>query len=104
MSPVAARVLTRLYSAPWRARYEAELRAVLEDLPLTPFVVVDILPRALYSRKRAVAFAIAACAVLALGSLPDQRSAPRVQVAQSACRLYSSVTAAGWVSHKTCLT
>ena len=104
MSPAAARALTRLYSAPWRARYERELHALLEDLPLTPFVVADILPRALYSRKRAFGYAVAVCVLLALGSLPEQKSAPRVQVAQSACRSYSSVTPAGWMSHKNCLT
>lgn len=104
MSPAAARVLTRLYSPPWRARYEAELRALLEDLPLTPFVVADILPRALYSHKRAFGFAVAVCVLLALGSLPEQKLAPRVQIAQAVCRSYSSAVAAGWMSHKTCLT
>jgi hypothetical protein len=40
--PVIA-VLLRLYPAPWRARYADEFRAVLEERPLGPFDVADVL-------------------------------------------------------------
>jgi hypothetical protein len=42
--------LIRLYPAPWRARYEAELRALLEERPPTGRDVVDLLLGALDAR------------------------------------------------------
>jgi hypothetical protein len=40
-------LLRRLYPAPWRARYGDEFAAVLEDRPLGPFDVADVLLGAL---------------------------------------------------------
>jgi hypothetical protein len=42
MRPVIATLL-RLYPAPWRARYGDEFAAVLEERPLGPFDVADVL-------------------------------------------------------------
>ena len=44
--------LVRLYPARWRARYGEEFRAILEERPLGPFDVVDIVLGALDARLR----------------------------------------------------
>lgn len=46
------RLLLRLFPAAWRARYEDEFLAVLEERPLSPFDVVDIALGALDARLR----------------------------------------------------
>jgi hypothetical protein len=52
------RLLVRLYPAAWRARYEDEFLAVLEERPLSPFDAVDILLGALDARLRPRSLAI----------------------------------------------
>jgi hypothetical protein len=51
-------LLLRLYPAAWRARYEDEFRAVLEERPLSPFDVLDILLGAIDARLRPRSLAI----------------------------------------------
>ena len=45
-------LLLRLYPAPWRARYGDEFEAILEERPLGPFDVADILLGALDAQLR----------------------------------------------------
>lgn len=45
-------LLLRLYPASWRARYEDEFLAVLEERPLSPFDALDIVLGALDARMR----------------------------------------------------
>lgn len=52
------RLLVRLYPAAWRARYEDEFLAVLEERPLSPFDVFDILLGAFDARLRPRSLAI----------------------------------------------
>jgi len=52
------RFLLRLYPAAWRARYEDEFLAVLEERPLSPFDVIDIMLGALDARLRPRSLAI----------------------------------------------
>jgi drug/metabolite transporter (DMT)-like permease len=52
------RILLRLYPATWRARYEDEFLAVLEERPLSPFDVIDIMLGALDARLRPRSLAI----------------------------------------------
>jgi drug/metabolite transporter (DMT)-like permease len=52
------RWLLRLYPAAWRARYEDEFLAVLEERPLSPFDVIDIAFGALDARLRPRSLAI----------------------------------------------
>lgn len=52
------RILLRLYPAAWRARYEEEFLAVLEERPLSPFDVIDIMLGALDARLRPRSLAI----------------------------------------------
>lgn len=52
------RVLIRLYPAAWRARYEDEFLAVLEERPLSPFDAFDIVLGALDARLRPRSLAI----------------------------------------------
>jgi hypothetical protein len=52
------RILLRLYPATWRARYEEEFLAVLEERPLSPFDVIDIMLGALDARLRPRSLAI----------------------------------------------
>lgn len=52
------RLLLRLYPAAWRARYEEEFLAVLEERPLSPFDVFDIALGALDARLRSRSLAI----------------------------------------------
>jgi drug/metabolite transporter (DMT)-like permease len=52
------RLLIRLYPAAWRARYEDEFLAVLEERPLSPFDVIDITFGALDARLRPRSLAI----------------------------------------------
>ncbi len=52
------RVLLRLYPATWRTRYEEEFLAVLEERPLSPFDVIDIMLGALDARLRPRSLAI----------------------------------------------
>ena len=44
------RLLVRLYPRPWRARYGAELEALLEQTPATPSAVLDLLRGAAAAR------------------------------------------------------
>jgi hypothetical protein len=44
------RRLVRLYPRPWRARYGAELEALLEQTPATPSAVLDLLRGAAVAR------------------------------------------------------
>jgi hypothetical protein len=43
MTPQFARVLVRLYPRRWRDVHAAEFTALLEDTPLTPFAVADVI-------------------------------------------------------------
>lgn len=52
------KLLLRLYPAAWRARYEQEFLAVLEERPLSPFDVFDITLGALDARLRPRSLAI----------------------------------------------
>lgn len=52
------RLLLRLYPAAWRARYEDEFLAVLEERPLSPFDVFDVVLGALDARLRPRSLAI----------------------------------------------
>ncbi len=52
------KLLLRLYPAAWRARYEDEFLAVLEERPLSPFDVFDITLGALDARLRPRSLAI----------------------------------------------
>jgi hypothetical protein len=52
------RLLLRLYPAAWRARYEDEFLAVLEERPLSPFDFFDITLGALDARLRPRSLAI----------------------------------------------
>lgn len=52
------RILLRLYPAAWRARYEDEFLAVLEERPLSPFDALDIMLGALDARLRPRSLAI----------------------------------------------
>lgn len=47
LNPTARTWLLRLYPAGWRDRYGDEFDALLEDCPLTPFALVDVLLGAL---------------------------------------------------------
>lgn len=47
LNPVARSWLLRLYPYAWRARYGDEFDALLEDCPLTPFALFDVLLGAL---------------------------------------------------------
>ncbi len=47
LSPAARSWVLRLYPSDWRARYGDEFAALLEDYPLTPFALFDILLGAL---------------------------------------------------------
>ncbi len=51
-------LLIRLYPAAWRARYEDEFLAVLEERPLSPFDAFDILLGALDARLRPRSLAV----------------------------------------------
>jgi hypothetical protein len=52
VSPDRARWLLRLYPPAWRARYEEELLALLEDTPLTARAALDLLLGALDAHAR----------------------------------------------------
>jgi hypothetical protein len=52
VSPERARWLLRLYPPAWRARYEEELLALLEDTPLTARAAIDLLLGALDAHAR----------------------------------------------------
>jgi len=52
------KLLLRLFPAAWRARYEDEFLALLEERPLSPFDVVDIALGALDARLRPRSLAI----------------------------------------------
>lgn len=52
------KLLIRLYPAAWRARYEDEFLAVLEERPLSPFDAIDIVLGALDARLRPRSLAI----------------------------------------------
>lgn len=47
LNPTARTWLLRLYPSGWRDRYGDEFEALLEDYPLTPFALVDVLVGAL---------------------------------------------------------
>jgi hypothetical protein len=104
-----ARALTRLYSATWQKRYGQEFEALLRDLPLTPSVIVDVVPRAALSRRTFLA-AAAAMLVLLTAAVTVQHRAPTVEPvrivsrdsAPQACRSYSSTTKSGWIAQQRC--
>jgi hypothetical protein len=108
MSPRSARALTRLYSTRWRGRYGEEFEGLLEDLPLTPSVIADVVPRAMLSRPTMLA-TLAGLLVwstaVALQHHPSRSEPARIvsrDSAPAACRSYSSATRSGWIAQQRC--
>jgi hypothetical protein len=65
------RCLVALHPRPWRARYGEEFAALLDDTPLTPRVVVDIVRHAAALQARAHRGSLLACAALAVSTLAE---------------------------------
>ena len=48
---IVADFLVALYPGRWRCRYEEEYRGVLEQCPLTPFIVADVIRGAIQAHR-----------------------------------------------------
>lgn len=113
MKPVAARALTSLYAPAWKRTYGAEFEALLADLPLTPALLADVIPRAIASRASlvaAVCFALLALAVsgshVASSRAPQNvavRERPHTGESLLACRSYSSTAKSEFIARRQCL-
>lgn len=117
MKPFVARVLTRLHSRTWRARYGEEFEALLLELPPNPPVLFDTAESIVASqRPSAVAFATAIALLLAVGdgrqlpaSIAAQRTVVHRNVSHAAlheprpCGAYSSIRRDDWMQRKECL-
>ena len=108
----AARALTRLYDPSWQRQYGAEFEALLLDLPCTPCLVVDVVPRALATRRHAAALLAAVLLLLCVGGSQITRPHPTSQLAVhvqqhraalAPCRSYSSVSDSGVIVRQQCL-
>jgi len=62
MNPRLADLLVRLHGRRWRERYGAEFRALLDEVPGTPRVVIDAVWGALASRDTRLALVVGAVA------------------------------------------
>ena len=113
MKRSVARALTMLYAPSWRRVYGQEFEALLIDVPLTPAVIADLVPRAAASRGRLFGALAAAAVMLSLAgshvASPKGTGAFAVH-AQSregtsflACRAYSSASAGGYIELRKCL-
>jgi len=69
MSPRFARLLTSLHSRAWRERYDAEFLGLLEDLPLSAPLLLDVAGSALHSRRRLAAACAVTCIVALAASI-----------------------------------
>lgn len=107
-----ARALTRLYAPSWRRRYGEEFEALLLDVPLTPALLCDVVPRAAISRPQLLGILVALLAALAVinGGHAVRAShsahvaavtAPRP--ALPPCRSYSSLAKGGIMTRSQCL-
>jgi hypothetical protein len=107
-----ARALMRLYAPSWQREYGCEFEELLLELPCTPALVADVVPRALATRKHIAA--VLAAVLLLLSIAGSQVSRPRqpAQVAVRAdvhraalapCRAYSSLSVSGITEKQQCL-
>jgi hypothetical protein len=103
-----ARALTALYSTRWRNRYGEEFEGLLQDLPLTPSLIADVVPRAMLSRRSLLAalagllMCFTAIALQHHTSSGEPASIVSRDSAPGACRSYSSATHSGWIAQQRC--
>jgi hypothetical protein len=117
VKPFLARVLTRLHSRAWRARYGAEFEALLLELAPNPPALFDTAESIVASRRSsAVAFATAIALLLVVGdgrqlraTITVQRTVVHRYVNHAAlheprpCGAYSSIPREDWMRRKECL-
>jgi hypothetical protein len=111
VKPPFARALTHLYGRSWQRKYGAEFESLLIDLPMTPALLADVLPRALASRPEFIAAIGAILLTLALAGFhmaePSRTSQVAVRVTRHAalppCRSYSSTADGGIATRLQCL-
>lgn len=107
-----ARALTHLYGPSWQQRYGTEFESLLLDLPLTPALLADVLPRAAATRREVIAVLAVVLLTLALAGSHMTQPSRASQVAASvtghntalpACRSYSSTANGGIATRQQCL-
>ena len=99
-----ARALTHLHGPSWQQRYGAEFESLLLELPLTPALLVDVLPRAAATRREFIAAFAAIFLTLALAGSHMTRPSSTSQVAAlPACRSYSSTANGEIATRQQCL-
>lgn len=112
MNARAAHILTRMYPRWWRHRYGAEFEALLQEMPLTPHLVADVLSRAAQVRKLAIAVFVLIAAIAAGANHLAVRAHALQPLASNAehlsalpeCHLYSSIPFADSLKKRPCLT
>jgi hypothetical protein len=83
MNSRLADLLVRLHGRQWRERYGAEFRALLEEVPGTPRVVIDALWSAIASRATPLALvvgAVASCVAIGYVNLGTNEVQPALLV------------------------
>lgn len=114
MNSKAARRIARLYPRKWRDRYGEEFQALLEQLPPSPIVILDVVAHVMALRRGAIATALALIFALCvfLGTLFGHMASQPAMVAarpsaalhapRNMCLQYSSLYATGMGKSKRC--
>lgn len=108
-----ARALTSLHAPGWRRQYGDEFEALLAEMPCTPALLADVVPRAVATRSRSTALLAAWLLLLCVSGPQLAHTHKSSQVAAdhvarrrgalAACLSYSSLARNGIIERRQCL-